>query len=73
MTDREGTVSVEEGSLTYTAAWRIRGNSLVVDFRGKEEAAFFLATFETEPETLARMLLKQLIDRYRGTPGFPSA
>jgi hypothetical protein len=70
MTDTEGTVCVEEGPLTYTAVWKIRGDSLVVHFRGKEEAAF-LGSFGTEPETLARMLLKQLIDKYRGTPGFP--
>ena len=72
MTDTGGTVGLEEGPLTYTAIWKIHGEKLVVYFSGKEEAAL-LGTFANEPEILARMLLKELIDRHRGTPGFPSA
>jgi hypothetical protein len=70
MSDSKGTVGLEEGPLTYTAIWKVDGDKLVVYFRGKEEAAL-LGAFANEPETLARMLLKELIDRYRGSPGFP--
>ena len=60
--DTEGTVSLQEAPLTYTAIWKIDGDKLVVYFRGKEEAAL-LGAFANEPETLARMLLKGIEER----------
>jgi hypothetical protein len=61
----EGTVTAERGPLTYTAKWRVKGNTLIVFF-GADQEAVILGMFEKEPETLARMLLKELLEQRFG-------
>lgn len=57
----EGTVTVERAGV-YSAHWTIRGNKLIVYF-GPDEEGVTLGMFEREPETLARILLAEMIDR----------
>jgi hypothetical protein len=58
----DGTVNIERGALTHTARWRVSGNTLIVSFDHDEEAVP-LGMFERDPETLARMLLAEVVER----------
>jgi hypothetical protein len=61
-TDLEGIITLERGSLTHTAKWRVRGNTLIVYF-GADNEAVLLGSFEREPDSLARMVLAELVER----------
>jgi hypothetical protein len=58
----EGTVTLERGAVTYTGQWATTGNRIIV-YLGLDEESALLGMFATDPETLARMLLAELIDR----------
>jgi hypothetical protein len=58
----DGTVSIERGALSYTARWKVSGNTLIVSC-GADEEAVPLRMFERKPETLARMLLAEFVER----------
>jgi hypothetical protein len=60
-----GMVTVEREERAYTATWRVHGNKLIVIWDNDEEPAQ-LGMFEKEPEALARMLLRELLDRKLG-------
>lgn len=67
---REGSVTLRRGEMTYTGQWAATGNRLIV-YLGVDEESALLGMFESEPETLARILLSDLIRRQRAerTPG----
>jgi hypothetical protein len=58
----EGTVTLKRGANTYTGQWATTGNRLVC-YLGFDEESALLGMFEKEPETLARILLSELINR----------
>jgi hypothetical protein len=62
----QGTVTLERGAITYTGQWATTGNRITVHL-GLEQESALLGMFATEPETLARMLLAELIDRRKPT------
>jgi hypothetical protein len=57
-----GMVTIERDERPYTARWRVQGNKLIVDWDNSEEPVW-LGMFEKEPETLAKLLLAELLDR----------
>jgi hypothetical protein len=61
---REGSVTLRRGEITYTGQWAATGNRLIV-YLGVDEESALLGMFENEPETLARILLSDLIKRQR--------
>jgi hypothetical protein len=58
----EGTVTLERGAVTYTGQWATTGNRITV-YLGLDQESALLGMFATEPESLARTLLAELIDR----------
>ncbi len=65
----EGIVTIERGAISYTGHWVTTENRIIV-YLGLSEESALLGMFAREPETLARMLLAELIDRQlaRHTP-----
>jgi hypothetical protein len=61
-TPTEGTVTIERGPATYTAKWAVTGRTLTVFFGGDKEAVI-LGMLENEPQSLARMLLAEMVER----------
>jgi hypothetical protein len=61
----EGTVTLERGAVTYSGQWATTGNRITVYF-GLDEESALLGMFATEPETLARVLLAELVERRLG-------
>jgi hypothetical protein len=64
---REGSVTLRRGEITYRGQWAATGNRLIV-YLGLDEESALLGMFEKEPETLARILLSDLIKRHRAKP-----
>jgi hypothetical protein len=58
----EGMVSLQRHGITYTGNWVTTGNRIFVYWDLKEDSAL-LGMFDREPETLARMLLSDLVNR----------
>jgi hypothetical protein len=58
----EGTVTLERGVISYTGHWVTTENRITV-YLGLDEESALLGMFAREPETLARMLLAELIGR----------
>jgi hypothetical protein len=58
----EGTVTIERDAISYTGHWVTTENRIIV-YLGLDEESALLGMFAREPETLARMLLAELIDR----------
>ena len=61
---REGSVTLRRGEITYTGQWAATEHRLIV-YLGLDEESALLGMFEKEPETLARILLSDLIKRQR--------
>ena len=61
---REGSVTLRRGEITYTGQWAATGNRLTV-YLGLDEESALLGVLENEPETLARILLSDLVKRQR--------
>jgi hypothetical protein len=60
-----GIVTIEREQRAYTAQWRVQGNKLVVSWDNNEEPVW-LGMFEKEPETLAKLLLTEMLNRKLG-------
>jgi hypothetical protein len=60
-----GMVTVEREERAYTAQWRVQGNKLIVNWDNNDEPVW-LGMFEKEPETLAKLLLTELLNRKLG-------
>jgi hypothetical protein len=58
-------VTVEREERAYTAQWRVQGNKLIVRWDNNDEPVC-LGMFEKEPETLAKLLLTELLNRKLG-------
>ena len=58
----EGTISLRRGQDIYTGEWVKTGNRLMV-YLGLDEESALLGMFEKEPETLARIVLSEMLDR----------
>jgi hypothetical protein len=58
----EGTVTLKRGVNIYIAQWATTGNRLIC-YLGLDEESAPLGMFASEPETLARILLSELITR----------
>ena len=62
----EGAVILKRGADAYTGQWATTGYRLVC-YLGQDEESAPLGIFEKEPETLARILLSELINRHLAT------
>jgi hypothetical protein len=60
-----GMVTVEREERAYTAQWRVQGHKLIVSWDNNDEPVW-LGMFEKEPETLAKLLLTELLNRKFG-------
>lgn len=60
-----GMVTIERDDRAYTARWRVQGNKLIVNWDNNEEPVW-LGMFEREPETLAKLMLAELLHRKLG-------
>jgi hypothetical protein len=58
----EGIVSLQRYGTTFTAQWAVTDNRLTV-YWGLDEESTMLGMFEKEPETLARIVLSELVQR----------
>ncbi len=58
----EGTVTLRRDGITYVGHWATTGLRIFV-YLGADEESASLGMFATEPETLARILLSELINR----------
>ncbi|MHB8478734.1 MAG: hypothetical protein ACYDBZ_20950 [Steroidobacteraceae bacterium] len=58
----EGIVSLQRQGITYTGQWATTGNRIFVYWEMHEDSAL-LGMFDKEPETLARILLSDLVNR----------
>jgi hypothetical protein len=58
----EGIVSLQRHGTTFTGQWAVTGNRLTV-YLGLDEESTMLGMFEKEPETLARIVLSDLVKR----------
>ena len=50
----EGTVTAERGPLTYTAKWRVKGNTLIVFFGADQDLAGWLVAIQRSREPVAQ-------------------
>jgi hypothetical protein len=60
-----GLVTIEREQRAYTAEWRVQGDKLIVSWDNNDEPVW-LGMFEKEPETLAKLLLAELLNRTLG-------
>ena len=60
-----GMVTIERDERAYTAQWRVQGNKLIVSWDNNDEPVW-LGMFEKEPETLAKLMLAELVHRKLG-------
>lgn len=58
----EGTVTLRRDGISYTGHWATTGLRIFV-YLGADEESASLGMFAREPETLARILLSELINR----------
>lgn len=58
----EGVVSLQRYGNKYTGQWATTGNRISVYWNMKEDSAL-LGMFDKEPETLARILLSDMVNR----------
>jgi len=70
----EGVVSLQRHGITYTGRWATTGNRIFVYWDLKEDSAL-LGMFDRDPETLARIVLSDLVNRklttHDGEPRHP--
>lgn len=62
MDPAEGIVSLQRCGVTFTGQWAVTGNRLNV-YLGLDQDSTLLDMFEREPETLARIMLADLVKR----------
>ncbi len=58
----EGAVTLRRAGVSYTGHWATTGVRIFV-YLGADEESASLGMFATEPQTLARILLSELINR----------
>lgn len=58
----EGVVSLQRHGITYTGQWVTTENRIFVYWNLKEDSAL-LGMFDKEPETLARIVLSDMVNR----------
>jgi hypothetical protein len=60
-----GRVTIEREERAYTAQWRVQGKTLILSWDNNDEPVW-LGMFEKEPETLAKLLLMEMLNRKLG-------